>query len=193
MTFYIILLTEAFAPLRVFRGRGVLRHNQGSEQWGDCDFIHTVCIHAVMSAGLPEALHGHLTLRSTAEFKSKTRRQPPTLTWRLSDCLSTPTHSYADTAHTATHSHSLPLGVFPAVTHSLMDEMKYPVLYGWIPAQVKLTGSNTLVSVLNEVLGDSESFLSSYSPWSLPLFPTMWWFQSLPPVWNELFGSNGIV
>lgn len=50
--------------------------------------------------------------------------------------------------------------VFSAVAHSLMDEMKYPVLRGWIPAQVKLslTGSNALVNVLNEVLG-SESFL----------------------------------
>lgn len=46
-----------------------------------------------------------------------------------------------------------------------MDEMKYPVLREWIPAQVKfnLTASNALVSVLNKVLGDSENFFSSYS------------------------------
>lgn len=47
-----------------------------------------------------------------------------------------------------------------------MGEMKYPVLREWTPARVKLslTASNALVSVQNEVLGDSESFLSIYSP-----------------------------
>lgn len=43
-----------------------------------------------------------------------------------------------------------------------MGEMKYPVLRGWIPAQVKLslTGPNTGVSVLDEVEGDNEHSLS---------------------------------
>lgn len=50
----------------------------------------------------------------------------------------------------------MPVVFFSAVAHLLMDEMNYPVLRGWIPAQLKLslTASNALVSVLNEVLGD---------------------------------------
>lgn len=68
------------------------------------------------------------------------------------DCLLT---GKTVSVHLHTHSTSLsPLcgsSFFPAVAHSLMDEMKYPVPCGWIPAQVKLslTGSNALVSVLN--------------------------------------------
>lgn len=69
------------------------------------------------------------------------------------DCLLT---GKTVSVHLHTHSTSLsPLCgssfFFPAVAHSLMDEMKYPVPCGWIPAQVKLslTGSNALVSVLN--------------------------------------------
>lgn len=56
-----------------------------------------------------------------------------------------------------------------AGANSLMDKMKYPVLREWITAQVQLslTASNALVSVLNEVLRDSESFLSFYSPMAL--------------------------
>lgn len=48
-----------------------------------------------------------------------------------------------------------------------MDKMKYTVLREWITAQVQLslTDSNALVSVLNEVLRDSECLasLSSYA------------------------------
>lgn len=33
-------------------------------------FIFTVCIRAIISAGPPEAIHGHLALDSTGEFKS---------------------------------------------------------------------------------------------------------------------------
>lgn len=76
-----------------------------------------------------------------------------------------------------------------------MDEMKYPVLCGWIPAQVRLelTGSNALVSGLNEVLGDSESFLSSYSPWFWLLFPIILWAYGLLDVGNEQFGCDNSV
>lgn len=81
------------------------------------------------------------TLQSSTEFKSKT------------------THLYADMAHTELprpSSESVSLHCcrfFLLVVHSLMDEMKYPVLHGWIPAQVKLrlTAFNALVSLLNEV------------------------------------------
>ncbi len=85
-------------------------------------------------------------------------------------------------------------GFFPAVAHSLMDEMRYPVLRGWIPAPVKLslTGSNALVSVLNEALG-SESFLFFYSPRPWPLFPVLWWVQGLLDVGNEFLGFNKTV
>lgn len=87
------------------------------------------------------------------------------------------------------------MGFFPPGAHSLMDEMKYPVLREWIPAQVKLslTGSNAMVSVLNEVLGDSESFLSFYSPLPWPLSTDMWRVQGLLDVGNEPFGCNKTV
>lgn len=73
--------------------------------------------------------------------------------------------------------------------------MKYPVLCGWIPAQVrlKLTGSNALVSGLNEVLGDSESFLSSYSPWFLASLSNYVICHDLLEVGNEQFGCDNSV
>lgn len=61
--------------------------------------------------------------------------------------------------------------VFSAVVHSLMDEMKFPVLRGWAPNQVKLSlaASNALVSGLNEVLGECESLRSFFSMGPVPL------------------------
>lgn len=78
--------------------------------------------------------------QSSTEFKSKT------------------SHLYADTAHTELPrpgSESVSLRCcrfFLLVVLSLMDEMKYPVLHGWIPAQVKLrlTAFNAPVSLPNE-------------------------------------------
>lgn len=65
--------------------------------------------------------------------------------------------------------HSLP-GLFfffsPAVVHSLMDEMKYPALRGWIPAQAKLalTAANVPLAGLNEVWGGIERLFHALCP-----------------------------
>ena len=185
MTSCVILLTETFhSEERSERKRfWDIIVDQSLEELA-CDFSHTVCIHTIMSAGQPEALHGHLAFWCTDELKLKTRCQPPTLTQRLffEWKNSVHPHTLIQTQHTQSHTKLPPLSsappplpsstFFPAVAHSLMDEMKYPVQRGWIPAQVKLslTGFNALVTVLNEVFGDSESFLSVYSPWPWPLF-----------------------
>lgn len=66
--------------------------------------------------------------------------------------------------------HSLPglffFFFFPAVVHSLMDEMKYPALPGRIPAQAKLalTAANAPLAGLNEARGEIERLFHALRP-----------------------------